>query len=712
MRLRRTSFAAAVVLAVCLAACRRHAEPALPKIGEFPGAPVIVISIDTLRADHLPLFGYKSVETPNIDALRRDGILFTNAWSHVPLTLPSHVTLLTGQLPVDNGVHDNLGYRIAAHGTSLPELLHADGYATGAAVSAYVLRGETGLRALFDDYDDAIAFQPGAALGDVQRPGSQTEAIAERWIESHRQKPLFFLLHLFEPHAPYAPPEPYRSRYANGYDGEVATADAILGSFIAALKKQGVYDRAIIVLLSDHGEGLGDHGEAEHGILLYRESLHVPLIVKLPKNAAANATVDAPAGLIDVMPTIATLTGVKLPAGGRGVPLTQLASSQPRRIFSETMYPRLHLGWSDLRSLVDGTHHFIDAPRPELYELRADPGEKKDVLADQRRVYASFRADIDQYRRELQQPAQVDPEEARKLAALGYLTASSPAAGALPDPKDHIGELALHAEASKLLAEGQYARAIESLRELVARNPNFTDALEQLAGAYESAGRYAEAAETYKQVLAKNPAMTEVVALSLAAVYLNLGRHADARAHAELAMKRSPGAAHLLLGRVAFAQNDYPTAEREGREATRDSHFAAQAAMLISDSLVKRARAAEGVALLEKQKRDANAAGAPLPRGFDVSLADALIHAGRVADAEIALREEIRFFPHDSRAYGDLAAIYVLQGNANAADQVMQQLAAANPVRASYDLAADLFTHFHQPQLAAQWRGRAASAPQ
>jgi len=707
MRLRRSWFATAAVV-VCLAACRRTGEQTLPKVGDFPGAPVIVISIDTLRADHLPLFGYKSVETPHIDALRRDGILFTNAWSHVPLTLPSHATLLTGQLPAENGVRDNLGYRLVSRGTSLPEILHAHGYATGAAVSAYVLRGETGLRALFDDYDDAIAFQPGAVLGDVQRPGTQTEAIAERWIASHAGKPFFFLLHLFEPHAPYVPAEPYRSRFTNPYDGEIATVDAIVGSFITALKKQGVYDRAIIVLLSDHGEGLGDHGEAEHGILLYRGSLHVPLIIKLPKNSAANATVDVPAGLIDVMPTIAALTRVKLPASGRGLPLTQLASSQPRRIFSETMYPRLHLGWSDLRSLVDARHHFIDAPRPELYDLHSDAAEKHDVLADQRRVYASFRTEIGQYPRELQQPAQIDPEEARKLAALGYLTATTSTTGSLPDPKDHIGELALHAEASEQLANGQYPRAIESLRALVARNPNFTDALEQLAGAYEAAGRYAEAAETYKQVLAKNPAMTEVVALSLGAVYMNLGRYADARAHAELAMKRSPGAAHLLLGRIAFARNDYAGAEREGREAMNDRHFSTQAAMLISDSLVKRGRAAEGAALLEKQKRELDVT----PRGFEVALADALLHAGRVADAEAALREEIRLFPHDSRAYGDLAAIYVLSGNPSAADGVMQQLAAANPTAASYHLAADLFSHFQQAQLAAQWRLRAASAPQ
>jgi len=683
----------------------------LPAIGDFPGAPVVIISIDTLRADHLPLFGYKSVETPNIDALRRDGILFTSAWSHVPLTLPSHVTLLTGALPAENGVRDNIGYRVTSRGSSLPELLHANGYATGAAVSAYVLRGETGLRALFDDYDDAIAFQPGAALGQVQRPGAQTAAVAERWIDAHRQKPFFFLLHLFEPHSPYTPPEPYRSRFANPYDGEIATADAIVGDFIASLKKNGIYERAIVVLLSDHGEGLNDHGEQEHGILLYSESLHVPLILKLPKNTAANATVESPVGLIDVMPTIASLTGTKMPSGGRGISLTQLPE-QPRRIFSETMYPRLHLGWSDLRSLADATHHFIEAPRPELYELQRDPGEKNNVLADQRRVYASFRSDIDRYPRELQQPGQVDSEEAKKLAALGYLAAPASTSGPLPDPKDHIADLALYDQASQALANGDSRNAVASLRELVARNPNFTDALEQLAAAYEAAGQYNEAAEMYRQVLTKNPSMTEVVALSLGAVYLNLGRYDDARAHAQLAMKRNPGAAHLLLGRVALAQNDLARVEAEARESMHDAHFAPQAAMLISEAMVKRGRAAEAVSLLDKQKSDAAISGTTLPRGFEADRAVALIHAGRVADAEDALLEEIRLFPHEQRAYGDLGAIYLLQRNAATAEALMQQLAAANPQRSSYDLAADLFDHFNQPALAAQWRGRAASAAQ
>ena len=245
---------------------------------------MVIISIDTLRADHLPIYGAAGPETPAIDALAKDSVVFENAYSHVPLTLPSHVTILTGLLPKDNGVRNNLGYRFdsAAH-PSVPTLLKARGYATGAAVSAYVLRGATGLAAAFDDYDDQMdRASEGTAMGEVQRPGARTVAVAVRWVNTRRDQPFFYLLHLFEPHAPYAPPEPFKSRYAaHPYDGEIAAADAVLGQFLEALKSGGVYDRATIILLSDHGEGLGDHGEAQHGIFLYREAIHVPLLLKL-----------------------------------------------------------------------------------------------------------------------------------------------------------------------------------------------------------------------------------------------------------------------------------------------------------------------------------------------------------------------------------------------------------------------------------------------
>ena len=246
---------------------------------------MIVISIDTLRADHLPAYGYGGVATPAIDALRRDGILYDEAYSHCPMTLPSHLSIFTGLLPYQHEVRNDLGYTFdGSRFDSLPAMLKRSGYATGGAVSAYVLRSATGVGPLFDFYDDRVGGASNVSIADVARAGGATEAIAERVEFRDARRSVFFLLHLFEPHSPYQAPEPFRSQYKNAYDAEIATADAVVGRFLARLKALGVYRSRPIVLLSDHGEGLGGHGEGEHGVFLYREVLRVPLIVKLPRS--------------------------------------------------------------------------------------------------------------------------------------------------------------------------------------------------------------------------------------------------------------------------------------------------------------------------------------------------------------------------------------------------------------------------------------------
>jgi len=260
-------------------------------------APVILISIDTLRSDHLPAYGYRAIATPALDAFRRDAILYERAYSHVPLTLPSHATIFTGLRPAQHGIRDNTGFRLRVPASALlAAKMKQRGYATGAAVSAYVLRAETGIAQGFDTFDDEI--DRGAAdqsLGAVQRPGPKTIASAQSWLGAHGSTPFFYFLHLYEPHAPYDAPEPYRSRAARPYDAEIEYTDALLGGFFAFLKERGLYDRALIVVLSDHGEGLGDHDEDEHGIFLYREALQVPLLVKLPSGARGGTVIHTPA---------------------------------------------------------------------------------------------------------------------------------------------------------------------------------------------------------------------------------------------------------------------------------------------------------------------------------------------------------------------------------------------------------------------------------
>ena len=657
-------------LFLLLAACNRE-QPAPEE-----NAPVILISIDTLRADRLPAYGYDKIATPHLDALRRDGILFDNAYSHCPMTLPSHVSMLTGLLPTEHGVRNNLGYRFdAAKHTTLPQMLKARGYATGAAVSSYVLRADTGLGAAFDFYDDAIPVATSGAASQHQRPGAATLAAARGWISQQASQPFFFLFHIYEPHAPYTPPEPYRSRYPEPYDGEVAHADAIVGEFLQFLKSSGIYDRATIIFTSDHGEGLWQHGEDQHGILLYREVLHVPLIVKLPKNARAGERVAAPMGLTDLRSMVVD--------GLKPVP-------PDRRIYSETFYPRIHLGWSELRSLIDAKHHYIQAPRAELYDVVKDPAETKDILADERRVAASMRTELAQYPSGIQELQQIDPEDAAKLAALGYL-GSVRAGGndaALPNPKDMLPYLERIKEGFRLADERRFAEAVTVLRALVKENPGLFDVWDKLGETLVDMGQYQEAIEVYRTAMTRTQRFSPEMALSLGDAYLQAGNVAEAARYADLAMKSSPAPAHQLLARVAIERGDFATAEREAQAAI-GAHNPQPAAMLLLAEIHRsRGDLPAALAATEAAARRAQELGVPKLYRLDFLRGDIYARMDRPADAAAAYQREIANFPENTQAYANLAIVYFIEGRRADVERVLGEMVKANPHPGARALAA------------------------
>jgi len=695
---RLSLFLVSVLALFCTSACRK--ERAGPGgIRGSEAGPVMIISIDTLRADHIPIYGAAGPETPVIDALAKDSVVFESAYSHVPLTLPSHVTILTGLLPKDNGVRNNLGYRFdsAAH-PSVPTLLKARGYDTGAAVSAYVLRGATGLAAAFDDYDDQMDRSPeGSAMGEVQRSGARTVAVAIRWVNARRDQPFFYLLHLFEPHAPYAPPEPFKSRYAaHPYDGEIAAADAVLGQFLDALKSSGVYDRATIILLSDHGEGLGDHGEAQHGIFLYREAIHVPLLLKLPNGEMKGKRVSTPVQLMDVLPTVAAIAGFDIPAGAKGRTLVEIArgnASPDRRIFSETMYSRIHLGWSDLASLIDSRHHYIDAPRAELYDITSDPREKQNVLSENRRVHAWMRTEIQSHDRALDPPANINPEDAAKLTALGYLGSSSSAAatGTLPDPKDGIADFERTGHANILVSQGKYSEAASVLRKIVARNSSFADAWTLLARALDRMGRPEEAIEAYKKTIEVAPMLAPGIAMSMAELYMRTGRFDDAIRHAELALDAHPAAARMAIAQAYLGKKDLASAERESQILIGDPAKRDDAAVLLAQVRIAQRLLPEALALLDAAKSRADAEGKTVPPNFWFARGDALARLSRVPEAAQAFAEEIRLYPRNREAYVRLAVLQTLSGHEADARQTFDLMMRSNPEASSHTLAAETF---------------------
>ncbi len=675
----------------------------------FAGAPVVLISIDTLRSDRLPAYGYTAVETPAIDAFRCDAILFERAYSHYPLTLPSHVSLLSGMLPPEHGVRDNVGYRVdAAKVPLLARRLKGLGYRTGAAVSTYILRADAGLAAGFDFYDDAIDLRGDASLAQSQRPGTVTAARAIEWLRAAASERFFLFLHLYEPHTPWQAPEPFASRYAaEPYDGEVAAADAIVGELIAELERLGVYERAIVVLTSDHGEGLGDHGELEHGILLYREALQVPLLLKLPGSRHGGTTVRAAAQLADVAPTFLDLLGA--PVEGRTTLLDLLGPDAPARaVYAETYYPRLHLGWSDLASLFEGPLHYIEGPDPELYDLGADPGERQNVLAARRRDYAALRDAIKPLRRELAAPSAVDEATARRLAALGYLAGGAAArSGPLPDPKTNLGVLADLVEALRAQTERRHADAVARFQRVLERNPEMADAWENLARSFHELGRLSEAVEAYRRALDLSGG-ADHVALNLGRLYLQMGEAEQARAHAELGLATNPAAAHQLLAQVALAERDLAAAERHAAEARAARESTIAPLVLLAQVAVERgdlARAADLIARAEAEQ--ARREGGETTPGLLLTKGDILARQGEAEAAEAALLGEIREHPEDPRAYSRLALLYALEGRNEEAVAALRRMVEGLGTPAAYATAIETLRVLGDPRSASALLRRA-----
>ncbi len=672
---------------VAFPSCRR-AGAAFARV--FPHAPVVLISIDTLRSDHLPFYGYPNVDTPALSALRTDSILYENAYTQAPLTLPAHVSIFTGLLPDGHGVHDNLGYSVDPRVPTLAELLKRYGYATGGAVSSIVLSGVSGVGRGFDFWDDDVvpahAFQ---ALNRVQRPGDEAEASLSAWMEREKSRPTFAFLHLYEPHGPYEPKEPFRSRYANPYDGEIATADAIAGKFLDFLKAKGIYDRALIIFLSDHGEGLGDHGESEHGMFLYREALQVPLLIKLPKgDAPAGSTVSSPVQLIDVYSTIAKAVDVPgfVPPPGT-LSLIDVAAGLPtpeRRIFAETFFPRIHFGWSELRSLLDGRWHYIEGPRPEFFDLASDRQEKANLIEGKPAAFRAMRVEMEKLRTAFRTPGAVDPEAAKKLASLGYLSSGETAgSGPLDDPKDHIATFQLMKDALDHLVEGRPEKAVEATGRLLAENPRMLDIWELRSLALARLGRNDEALAALKKTVELAPAGSTHYLRLVANRCLDIGKVDEAIRHAEAAKRLGDPAGDEILARALLAKGDLKGAETAalgslGSTANKNRGYLVLARIAIRKNDLPRALDLTTRAEDETSKHQLAPAGLHSLRG------DILARMSRHAEAEAEFREEIRAYPATLAAWSSLVILYTAQNRPADARRTVEEMISASPGVDSY----------------------------
>lgn len=543
----------------------------------YPGANVVLISIDTMRTDRLGAYGYEGADTPRIDGLARDGIRFEQVVSPMPLTLPAHTSLMTALSTPAHGVRDNGAFELAAEDTTLAEQLRQAGYAGGAFVGSFVLHSRWGLERGFDHYDDNFEYeQPGGIPGQVERRAEAVVDAAIGWLREPREAPFFAWIHLYDPHSPYAAPEPYASRFADRpYDGEVAYTDAQIGRLIDELDGQGVLDDTVLVLTADHGEGLGEHDEPGHGMFLYDTTVLVPLIIRAPDGARAGRAVVEQVRLIDVAPTILELVDVEIPTSFVGASLEPFFAGEaaPRAAYSETYYPLWHFGWQELRALRKDGFKYIQAPREELYDLGSDPDELRNIAADQPSRAAALESEVEDLRGEpAQAPGALSAEASARLRALGYI-GNAPAdvpAGPLPDPKDKIHLFTRTTEGQGLLAAGELTEAVEVLRGVVEEDPRISSAWVTLGNAQFRLGRFADAAASFREAVRLAP-QDHVALVNLGLAHRRLGDPEAARADFEAVLTLDPSntSARFNLGEMTIESGDAARAKEHFEAAAR-----------------------------------------------------------------------------------------------------------------------------------------------
>jgi arylsulfatase A-like enzyme/cytochrome c-type biogenesis protein CcmH/NrfG len=669
-------------------------------LGRLPGGidrtalNLVVITLDTTRADHLGAYGATRAATPVLDTLAKDGVLFEQAMTTAPLTLPAHSSILTGAFPPEHGVRDNGGFFLGPEQVTLAELLKERGYRTGGFVAAYVLDRKWGIaqgfETYFDEFETSVR-RGGKSAGDIQRPANEVVDRALPWMESAAGQPFFAWIHFYDPHTPYAPPEPFKSRYSGDpYSGEIAFTDTQVGRVVEFLKSKGLLERTVIAVIGDHGESLGEHGEDAHGFFVYEAATRVPFIVRAPFERTRGRRVADPVRAVDLMPTVLDLLGVAPPSGIAGVTLTPLLTGERQELglegYAEAMYPLHHYGWSDLRALRSGRYKVIDAPRPELYDLQEDPKETSNLFESRRalgdRMVGRLRELEQGFSQVSSEPpsTDVDPEVRARLAALGYVgtfvaSASDPRTDRA-DPKDKVALFNTLNEAREATADkDSFAQVVALLRSVVDEDPDVIDGWFKLGNAYFRVGRFKESIEYYGRALQLKPDY-DIAVINIAAAYRNLGDDEAALAGFEHYLTLDPKDPYVRyqMGEIYLDRGDLAKAEQVFNEALAIDGRVAQAKNALGVIAFKRGQIADAERLVKEA----------IEMKADVRLARynlALIaeQRGDVQTAERHYLEELKNHPDSHLAAFNLSRLYEASGNRALEIDSLRQAIEGNP---------------------------------
>ena len=703
----------------------RYARASAPVSG-----PIVLISIDALRADRLPVYGYTSTATPAFDALGADGVVFERFYSHVPQSLPAHAAMFSSRLPFETGVRDNAGFKVKDSERTLAEVLSDRDYATGAIVSSYALRRGTGIAQGFAFFDDMLETGNGTAdetsLGAIARDGEASERIAETWLQSIATPRAFLFLHLTSAHVSDSGAAHPDQR--EPYDAEVERADEVVGRLVKYLKGHQLYDQSTIIVTSAYGEGLGDHAEATHGLLVYGDVMRVPLIVKQAAGEGAGRRVTDLAQQIDLMPTILDLARAPAPDNVRGRSLTPLlggARRFPARLaYSESLLGHYHFGLAPVFAITDGRHHLIRTNGHELYDLEKDPQERVNLAEDQPELAAKLNAALDRMliSKPIDKPTNPSQDELQRLEALGYATFSdfqTPSGdGSLAEPREWAPVVNAYREAVDHDVRREWPAALRIFRSLTREHPSSSLFWNRLAQVAERAERFDVAIEARARVITLNPESPEAL-VAAAFTGLQARRLDDAVRHAKqaLAIADSSGpvaaSAFEVLTRVALARHDGVDARQQAALASLANPARPLRSFVEARILLDLRRYEDALAAAEEGISDLKRAGGQAIAELNLLAAEALLRLERPLEAEALFLDELRAFPLNVRARTELAVLYHNMDRVEEADRALSDLIRIVPTPEAFAQAARTWTAFGNPRQAAALReqGRRLAIP-
>jgi len=659
---------------------------------------LLIITLDTMRADRIGAYGYEKACTPHLDDLANKGIKFADCYSPVPLTLPAHCSLFTGKYPLGHRVRDNGTFLLSDAEITLAEMLKNKGYNTYAVIASFVLLAQFGVNQGFSVYDDSLDAQELLRNFYSEITADVVYAKFEQWFRNREKKSFFAWVHFYDPHLPYDPPEEFRggkTSLADLYDGEVAFTDVYVGKIIQDLKKEDMLDNTLIVIVGDHGEAFGEHQEYGHSVFCYEENLKVPLIFYNPRLFPEEAVVEQRVSLIDIMPSLLEMYGMDTPATVQGKSFTGMLAGKKERgersFYIESMYGKETLGWAPLVGIIDGPYKYISLPEPELYDLEKDNREQSNLfltkknIADAlderlKKVMLEYSASRGSVRREL------TPEDRRRLESLGYISSSSPGASRPIDPKKGILLLNKFNDANNLIEKGRLDLAEAELNNIAAQNPevNFLPYYELLAKVYELRSEHQAVIDTWKEAVEVFPAYDRFK-FTLAFKLLQMGHMEDAETMGleitRIDDRSSRG--FILLGRIEESRGDDRKALMYFEKALDLEPNNVQLKLSLAHSSIKNGQQERALKMCQTLLDDRTIIGDPANAGVLSNIGQIFAEANRMERARKVLSDSIAMDDSDAEAWNNLGVVYYRTKDYPKAVEAYERAMRLNPQFAS-----------------------------